>query len=421
MASRMNKFIVSLRLGGLLLLVSACSFSPGVRNLQNGNEQATFEWKSSSGEITIPFKWHDGHIIIPITVNGSEPLRLAFDSGAAVTVLFESERANGLKLNIERQLTLNSSGQIANVINDNTIGLGGVELKNLTILHVPLEHSPIFSSVDDAYFDGAIGYDLLSRFTIMVDYVNETLTLSQKQSGIFDPVEWQALPIDTAERVPYVDALLNSDSANGFAINKASKLLVDTGAPFYLYINPDLHTKIELPTRFYESKGNGFNGSYHRFTGRLEKLTIGKYHFTKLATHFDRTDFRDLAGIGLLGNALLKKFDLVFDYSSETLFVRPNSEFSDESALDKSGLDIKPHSKGAIVLAVAPNTAADRVGLKAQDVITDFDAIPISAANFDELKNLLSSEKNHTKLCWINDVKKMCAQLALSPRIYDES
>jgi len=63
MASRMNKFIVSLRLGGLLLLVSACSFSPGVRNLQNGNEQATFEWKSSSGEITIPFKWHDGPLL----------------------------------------------------------------------------------------------------------------------------------------------------------------------------------------------------------------------------------------------------------------------------------------------------------------------------------------------------------------------
>jgi len=412
--------LVNFQLFVLLIFISACSSSPGVRNLQNGNRQATFEWKSSLDEITIPFKWHDGHLIIPVTVNGSEPLHLAFDSGAAVTVLFESDRTRGLKLDVERQLTLNSSGQIANVVNRNTIGLRSVTLKNLTILYVPLENSPIFSSMDEAYFDGAIGYDLLSRFTVTVDYVDQIITLSRKQSATFDPLKWQTLPIDTTAHVPYVEVSFNTDSADENTAN-SSILLVDTGAPFYLYVNPKLDAEVELPDHYYETKGISFNGPYHRYTGRLENLILGQYHFTKLAAHFDKADFRDLVGVGLLGNALLKNFDLMFDYSSETLFIRSNSEFSDKSALDKSGLDVKPHNKGAIVRSVAPNTAADTLGLKARDIITGFDSVQISPANFDEFKNLLSSEKAYTELCWIRDTQKKCSQLMLSPRVFDRS
>ena len=410
--------LINLQFWALLILISACSYSPGVRNLQNGNKQATVDWKSSSDEITVPFRWHDGHIIIPVTINGSEPILLAFDSGAAVTVLFESNRTSSLKLNIERQLTINNSGQIANVVNNNTVGFESMTLKNLTILHVPLEKSPIFSSMDEAYFDGAIGYDLLSRFVIMIDYVNQIITLSRKPSTVLDLSEWQALSIDTAARVPYVEVSFNADSSDAIS-NNSSKLLVDTGAPFYLYINPEIDTEVELPDQYYETRGKGFNGPYHRYTGRLESLTLGQYRFAKLAAHFDKADFRDLAGVGLLGNALLKNFDLMFDYSSEILFIRSNSMFSEKSTLDKSGLDIKPHDKGAIVLSVAPSSAADTIGLKSRNIITDFDSVPISSENFDDFKNLLSSEKINTRLCWADDAKRKCGLLTPSSRVSD--
>ena len=408
--------LVQLQFLGLLIFIGACSSSPGVRNLQSGNKQATFEWTSLTDEITIPFKWHDGHIIIPVTVNESEPLQMAFDSGAAVTVLFESGRTSSLKLNIERQLTLNSSGQIANVINSNTIGLSSVTLKNLTILHVPLKNSPIFSNIDEAYFDGAIGYDLLSRFAIMIDYVGQTITLSRKQPAAINLSEWQALPIDTEANVPYLEVSFSTDNADELKSN-TSKLLVDTGAPFYLYINPELDTEVELPVQYYETIGKSFNGPYHRYTGRLGSLNLGRYRFSNLAAHFDKADFRDLDGVGLLGNALLKNFDLIFDYSSGILFIRSNTEFSAQSTLDKSGLDIKPHNEGAIVTSVAPNTAADAVGLKARDIITGFDLTLISPENFDEFKTLLSSEKAKTRLCWMRNAKRKCAELMLSPRV----
>ena len=111
--------------------------------------------------------------------------------------------------------------------------------------------------------------------------------------------------------------------------------------------------------------------------------------------------------------------DLMFDYSSEILFIRSNSMFSEKSTLDKSGLDIKPHDKGAIVLSVAPSTAADKIGLKARNIITDFNSVPISSENFDDFKNLLSSEKTNTRLCWVNDAKKKCDFLTLSSRVSD--
>ncbi|MEO0331780.1 MAG: retropepsin-like aspartic protease, partial [Bacteroidota bacterium] len=39
----------------------------------------------------IPFTLHDNHIFINIEVNGSQPLRFIFDTGAATTVISEKE------------------------------------------------------------------------------------------------------------------------------------------------------------------------------------------------------------------------------------------------------------------------------------------------------------------------------------------
>ena len=414
----MYKLILVTLLCLSFILLSACIPSAGVRNLQNGNKQATYEWQAKSDQIDIPFNWHDGHIIIPVAVNDSAPLRLAFDSGAAVTVLFETERTNQLKLDVERQLTLNSSGQIANVVNHNTLVLDKLSLENLTVLHVPLDHSPIFSNIEEAYFDGAIGYDLLSRFVIRIDYINQILTLSHRQSTEDNYLGWRALPIDTKTHVPYLEAFFGTGkSSQGDSAANNAKFLIDTGAPFYLYINPDLHPLLELPVQYYETKGSGFNGPYHRYTGRLEQLTIGEYSFPNLATHFDKTDYQDLEGIGLIGNGLLKKFDLVFDYASETLFIKSHSQFNNKSLVDRSGLDIKPHRKGAIVHSVALNSAAANAGLKTGDIITKFNGELILPATFDEFKAKLSSEIDTTQLCWDREAMEMCEQITLSKRI----
>ncbi len=141
------------------LLTASCS-AKGIINLQSGNALASQTWLSKEESFKVPFVWHDGHIIIEVNVNDTEPLRLAFDSAAAATVIFDTPRTQTLPLDVERQIDL--QGRQVNVVNNGIIRVGDIELSELTFIQVPIEQNPLFNDYDTAYFDGAIGYDLLN-------------------------------------------------------------------------------------------------------------------------------------------------------------------------------------------------------------------------------------------------------------------
>jgi hypothetical protein len=397
----------------------SCS-SSGLNSIQQGNPQSRHVWEAKGERIVVPFEWYDGHLIVPVRINGSESLRFAFDSGAAATVLFETERTRSLRLDVERQITIGEApgkpGTPVNIVNDVRIALDGISLTRMTVLHVPLAGSPIFASMDEAYFDGAIGYDLLRRFVTEIDYVNRTVSFARGSANRALEPPWQTLPIDVSGRVP----LLATGLSSGASIESV-QLIVDTGAPSYVYLNPDLTQRIEVPRRHFLTRGDGFNGPFERMTGRVATFRVGAIVFNDLVTHFDRTDFKDLRrGVGLIGNGVLRNFDVLFDYSAGTLSMRPNSRFDSGSTADRSGIDLEPHRLGAIVQSVAEDSAAGGVGLKHGDIVTRLDGQRVAQRNFDELKALLSSKREAVDICWHSgstEEEGVCKRLTLRDRM----
>ena len=102
----------------------------GLINLQSGNLLAKKDWTSPESSFEVPFVWHDGHIIIEVNVNGQQGIRLAFDSGAAATVLFESERTQQLDFGGSSQISLH--GHQIDVVNDVKLQVGYIQLSGLT-------------------------------------------------------------------------------------------------------------------------------------------------------------------------------------------------------------------------------------------------------------------------------------------------
>jgi hypothetical protein len=415
-----QKWVALVAIIASAVLHVSCS-SSGLKNIQEGNPQSGHVWETTAERLVVPFEWYDGHVIIPVRINGSDSLRFAFDSGAAATVVFETERTQSLQLEVERQIRIGGApgklGTPVNIVNDVRVSLDGISLTRMTVLQVPLAHSPIFSSREEAYFDGAIGYDLLRRFVTEVDYVNRTISFSRGTKDRTPGAPWQTLPIDVSGRVPLLTARLSIDAASSESV----QLIVDTGAPSYVYLNPDLTGKIKVPQRHYLTRGKGFNGPFERMTGRVDTFSIGTIGFNDLVTHFDRTDFKDLGrGVGLIGNAVLRNVDLLFDYSAGTLSMRPNVRFNPASAADRSGIDLEPHRLGAIVQSIAEGSAASAVGVEPGDVITRLDGQRIEQSNFDESKALLSSNREAVDICWRSGntaTEEMCQRLPLRDRM----
>ena len=83
-----------------------------------------------------------------------------------------------MSLNVDT--TLDLPGSTVNLINDAKVSISGITIENLTIVHVPLEQSPLFNSFEEAYFDGAIGYDVLKQYVTKIDYQNQKVIFYKK-------------------------------------------------------------------------------------------------------------------------------------------------------------------------------------------------------------------------------------------------
>ena len=214
-------------------------------------------------------------------------------------------------------------------------------------------------------------------------------------------------------RVPYVAINLRDDNSTA-----GVKLLVDTGAPSFAYMNPDLIDGMDVPVPGYLTRGNGFNGPFERRSARLRGFDIGGIKFDDLLVDFDRTDFKDLGrGVGLIGNGVLANFDLVLDYSAKTLSIRPNARFSAVSAADRSGIDLEPHTLGGIVKSIADGSGASKIGLTRGDIVTHLDGRKIESSGFDQARKLLSSVRADVDICWRSENKEQCARLSLADRL----
>jgi len=403
-------FVKLIALLTTIVMVTSC-VSKGLINLQSGNRFASQAWLSSDDSFALPFVWQDGHIIIEVAVNDVKSLRFAFDSAAASTVLFDSSRTQSLVLNVERQLDL--QGRQVNLVNNGTIRVGDIKLSDLTFIQVPIDQNPLFSDYDTAYFDGAIGYDLLNHFNIRIRFAEQLIVFSPKAvAAEFTDEQWVKLPLVVHGRIPYADATMK----NIHGVEAKYAFVVDTGAPDYLYLNEQLADGFVFPTEYFETQTENFDGKQVLKTSRINFFGLGNETFQALAAH-DLPHFKDAYGVGLIGSALLRKFDVHFNYQQGYMALYKNKLFSNNSAIDRSGLVVEPHRLGGFVTQVAAHSHAAELGISTTAIVTEINGEELTEHNFDYLLRLLSSTAPSVNLCWQMNGSTTCGDLKLKDRI----
>tara|TARA_R110001583_G_scaffold86169_1_gene225384 strand:- start:8891 stop:10123 length:1233 start_codon:yes stop_codon:yes gene_type:complete len=392
----------------VIILLAGCG-ATGLINLQSGNQFAKQDWHGADSSFTVPFEWHDGHVIINIALNGQQDLRFALDSGAAATVLFETEKTKDQPLSFEMQIDL--QGRKVNVVNDAEITIGQITLSEMTIIQVPIDQSPLFGSYDEAYFDGAIGFDILNRYMTRINYADKTVTFIKDSSTALTSTEWVKLPMAIHGRIPYVSGAIPNQQGQPAHYD----LVVDTGAPDYLYINSLLATDFNFPSSYFESNTKNFNGEHTVKTSRINYFQIAGTSFENIAVH-DLPDFEDDNGIGLIGSGLLRNFDVVFNYENGYLALKKNIQFTPQTFIDRSGLQLEPHRNGGLVKGLGATTGLKALKIALGDVVTNINGNKINEINFDEIRGLLSSEAEHVEICWTSSGVDMCGTLVLQDR-----
>lgn len=404
----------------LALLTSGCQLLDMAR-LSYVNGTSKHEWAGPERSTTVPFKLVNNHIIVPVQINGSEPLNFVLDSGAAATVITESHNSRQLELIDAAEVPLEGAGSgfvsMATIVEDTRVSVGSVSLLGQSVIRIPLSAIPFFDELDEVYFDGIIGYDFLRRFVVEINYEEMQVIFSASdavQSQIADTDdEWQVLPVEIKGGMPYITTELSTAQGNTVSV----KFLVDTGSTGSFSLIPDSHEAIDEPDQYYLITSQGLTGNIQSRIATSAFLALGEYRLTDLVGSYSMTgETSENDSNGLLGNRVLSRFNVIFDYPNKRMLVQPNHRFELPIAADRSGLRVQPHRRGGKVAGIAQGSAGIRIGLQRGDIITRIDNSLVTDVGVETLQQILASPREAVQLCWYSTADEQCARMELSSR-----
>jgi len=329
-------------------------------------------------KIVIPFKYIQGFIVVDIEIDKTLPLKFIFDTGAEHTIMFHKIMADLIDMNYTKRIKIlgsDISNDVHALIARNVLLdlKKGVTVKR-DILVLEDEISKLREAIGEE-ISGILGTSLFKGMVLSIDYRKKKITITHphqfkvpnKRSG------YHAYDLDIVQNKAYLKTPVVFQSGNTFN----TTLLVDTGAAIPLLIHTNTDSSLTLPDLVIDGRlGYGLGGPIKGFLGKVKSLDLNPYKFDFVLTSFQDIDLENFKGDiirnGILGNKLLSRFNVIIDYFSKKLYLKPNKRYNDNFKYDLSGLEIIAFGKdfrSFSVSSVIPNSPAGEADIRPEDKI----------------------------------------------------
>lgn len=309
--------------------------------------QDGFSIKGNKKRIAIPFKTINNLIIVPVEVNGSQ-LNFLLDTGVGETLLFSLDESEQVKFeNIEKVqfIGLGSKEPFEGFKSSgNQLILKDFVDPNHTI-YIVLDQNINISSHIGTPVNGILGYHFFKNNLIEIDYSASKIYVYQSHEAITKKLKkkYTPFPITLEEQKPYVLAKVSEYSGNSYD----AKLLIDTGNSDAVWLFQEQDKKITLPNpQFSDFLGKGFSGNVYGVRGRIREFSLGKFSFENpLISYPDSSSTQNLKlvenRVGSIGSELMKRFDVIYDYPNNKLYLKKNSDFDTPFNFNMSGINVQ--------------------------------------------------------------------------------
>src|SRR6266568_317528 len=157
-----------------LVSATGTAQTPQVQRQMPGMQLPKLNFPDGKSVVEIPFEVEGNWMVIPVSVNGSRPLRFVLDTGAQGTTLQNSELADSLSLKITGKVAVRGAGGAggeASVAENVTFNIGGIELSNGRLVVRP---SPPKTKSGFTH-DGGIGRIVFATLVVEVDWEKRVL------------------------------------------------------------------------------------------------------------------------------------------------------------------------------------------------------------------------------------------------------
>lgn len=342
-----------------------------------------------------PFKIYNGGVmVLQAKLGKSEtPLNFILDTGSGGISL---DSATCAEINISPVKTDTTITGIAGVkkvpfVFNETLHLPGLDVTGLNF-HV-VDYS-VLSSVYGEKIDGVIGYAFLNRYIVKVNF--DSVYIEVYRPGTMEyPTGGTTLhPVFTALPIQW----LNIKDRRKMGFN----FYIDTGAGLNLLLNEQFVADSNLLVKKRKpvvTQAEGVGGRLRMRLTVIKRLKVGPYTFFNVPTYLYADSFNVTAYPfvgGLLGNDLLRRFNLTLNYPDRNIHLLPNSHFKEPFDYVYSGLGIYFENGNVKVEEVIPNSPAEKAGIKNGDILisvgTNF------SNNIMAYKTVLQTQTGNIKL-----------------------
>lgn len=372
-------------------------------------------------EAVTPAELYAQLIFIPVRVNSSETAWFTLDSGAELSFVSKSWA---------EKIGLPSGGTIAakgTGVGSANMGLAKDVVLSLSGVQVPMNSVAVwdFSSILPSLgrrWDGNLGYDVISRFVVRIDYEHQQVTLYDPSTFVAND-RATALPLTFMGNLPVVHAKI---LLSGRAPIDA-ECAIDSGAQGFHLTAPFANANhvLESLHQAISASSLGAGGRVTReFAGRIEGLQLGPYLLAKPIAAFS-PDLKEglLASSdisALIGGAILMRFAVTFDYPHQRILLEPNSSFSDLFRDNESGLSLLATGTDFHrfeVDDVEPSSPAAAAGVRKGDLLMAVDGHSADEFDLDKLDKIFQQVGRTILLTIERDGRTLKLRLKLEDRL----
>ena len=276
----------------------------------------------------IPFDLVNNKTTLPARIGASRLIRIVLDSGMGWDgmVITNPDLADSITLKSPMEASIGgagNSGEATAVFSDSmTFSIGKKEFENQRIVILRQ------GGFRGGSFDGVTGFSIFGHYTVEVNYDRKEIILYKPGEMIIDK-SWTEIPIYFKENmIPWIDVSIVIENEKPVPIN----CYIDYASSESIELMMKPGQKFNMPSETEDYYlGRGLSGDINGKKGKISKVIIGPYELENVNAAFAPAEVRSKqkGADGVISNNLLRRFNLIFDYSNRRIYIKPNSFFNE--------------------------------------------------------------------------------------------
>lgn len=252
----------------------------------------------------------------------------------------------------------------------------------------------LLTAVYGEQIDGIIGYSVLSRYILKVNYDSLHITFCSQ-----GPIRY---PRGGFMLRPAINQLVAQPVRVRDASSVGTRFLYDMGAGVCMLLSREFVEDSEFldkRKKTWTKEGEGLGGKLDMQLRVLKEIRLGPYKFRNIPV-FVFEDANNVTNYpymgGILGNDILRRFNVIINYEKSEFYLTPNSHFNSPFDYSYSGLELYMINGMIIAGDVAKGSPAEAAGIKEGDEI-----IAVNknfAQNLDAYKVALQTPNERVKI-----------------------